>query len=202
MIDTKSHILFESFKQFLSQGYSKVSINDLVKASGLSKGAFYYHFNSKEELFYEAITKFFFKNLQNIKYIPLKEQSLINNLLNHIDYKAHAYKQLRDSTGLEDINLGFFSLLFKAISMFPDFSEILHNESKIETEVIEEIFKKAINEKEIDETSNAECLAKIYTAMIDGMEFHSAVFNDLEQLHEEQRRLAVEFVKSIKRPCH
>jgi hypothetical protein len=85
--------------------------------------------------------------------------------------------------------------------MFPDLSEVLSNESKIETDVITEIFKKAIKDKEIDESANAECLAKIYTAMIDGMEFHSVVFNDFEQLHYEQKRLATEFVKTIKKPA-
>jgi AcrR family transcriptional regulator len=39
---------------FLSRGYERTTINDVIVATGLSKGAFYHHFRSKEELL-EAI---------------------------------------------------------------------------------------------------------------------------------------------------
>ena len=35
---------------FLSQGYDRTTINDVIAATGLSKGAIYHHFRSKEEL--------------------------------------------------------------------------------------------------------------------------------------------------------
>jgi AcrR family transcriptional regulator len=43
---------------FLSQGYEKTTINDVIAATGLSKGAFYHHFRSKEDLL-AAITERF-----------------------------------------------------------------------------------------------------------------------------------------------
>jgi AcrR family transcriptional regulator len=39
---------------FLSQGYERTTINDVISATGLSKGAFYHHYRSKEDLL-EAI---------------------------------------------------------------------------------------------------------------------------------------------------
>jgi AcrR family transcriptional regulator len=39
---------------FLSRGYERTTINDVINATGLSKGAFYHHFRSKEDLL-EAI---------------------------------------------------------------------------------------------------------------------------------------------------
>ena len=35
---------------FLAQGYEKTTINEVIAATGLSKGAFYHHFRSKEDL--------------------------------------------------------------------------------------------------------------------------------------------------------
>jgi AcrR family transcriptional regulator len=35
---------------FLSKGYEKTTINDVIAATGLSKGAFYHHFSAKEDL--------------------------------------------------------------------------------------------------------------------------------------------------------
>jgi AcrR family transcriptional regulator len=40
---------------FLAKGYEKTTINDVIAATGLSKGAFYHHFRAKEDLL-EAIT--------------------------------------------------------------------------------------------------------------------------------------------------
>jgi AcrR family transcriptional regulator len=39
---------------FLTRGYERTTINDVILATGLSKGAFYHHFRSKEDLL-EAI---------------------------------------------------------------------------------------------------------------------------------------------------
>jgi AcrR family transcriptional regulator len=39
---------------FLSRGYERTTINDVINATGLSKGAFYHHFRAKEDLL-EAI---------------------------------------------------------------------------------------------------------------------------------------------------
>jgi AcrR family transcriptional regulator len=39
---------------FLTKGYEKTTINDVIEATGLSKGAFYHHFRAKEDLL-EAI---------------------------------------------------------------------------------------------------------------------------------------------------
>jgi len=39
---------------FLTRGYERTTVNDVINATGLSKGAFYHHFRSKEDLL-EAI---------------------------------------------------------------------------------------------------------------------------------------------------
>ena len=44
-------------KLFVERGYEKSSVSDIIKAVGLSKGAFYYYFKSKEEVLNEIIEK-------------------------------------------------------------------------------------------------------------------------------------------------
>ena len=43
---------------FLTRGYERTTINDVIAAAGLSKGAFYHHFRSKEDML-EAIAERF-----------------------------------------------------------------------------------------------------------------------------------------------
>jgi AcrR family transcriptional regulator len=48
--ERKTEILDMSEKLFFSKGYDKATINDILGAVKISKGAFYYHFSSKEEV--------------------------------------------------------------------------------------------------------------------------------------------------------
>lgn len=47
---TRAQIIDTAAAAFAEHGYHGVSFNDLVKQSGLSKGAFYFHFASKDDL--------------------------------------------------------------------------------------------------------------------------------------------------------
>lgn len=47
---TRRHILDAAAGCFAEHGYRGISLNDIVRESGLTKGAFYFHFPSKEAL--------------------------------------------------------------------------------------------------------------------------------------------------------
>jgi AcrR family transcriptional regulator len=51
----KDRINHESLKLFSTKGYLNTSISDILQAAETSKGGFYNHFESKEELFYEVL---------------------------------------------------------------------------------------------------------------------------------------------------
>jgi TetR/AcrR family transcriptional repressor of nem operon len=51
----KEKIIHESLKLFSLKGYSSTSLNDIIGAAGTSKGGFYNHFDSKENLFFKVL---------------------------------------------------------------------------------------------------------------------------------------------------
>ena len=51
----KNQIVHESRKLFSLNGFLSTGINDIIAASGTSKGGFYNHFSSKEQLFYAVL---------------------------------------------------------------------------------------------------------------------------------------------------
>lgn len=53
--NTRSKILHSAAKLFLHKGFDAVSIDDVMSAAGLTRGAFYAHFDSKNTLYAEAI---------------------------------------------------------------------------------------------------------------------------------------------------
>ena len=51
---TRQHVLTIATRLFAKSGYDETSIEDVLSATELSRGALYYHFASKEKLF-EAV---------------------------------------------------------------------------------------------------------------------------------------------------
>jgi AcrR family transcriptional regulator len=49
--ETRSRIMEAAIKLFSSRGYNKASVDDICEEAGISKGAFYHHFKSKQALF-------------------------------------------------------------------------------------------------------------------------------------------------------
>ena len=49
--ETRTKIMEAAIKLFSNSGYNKASVDDICAEAGISKGAFYHHFKSKQELF-------------------------------------------------------------------------------------------------------------------------------------------------------
>ena len=52
---TRGRLLEAAFNVFAAQGYTGATVDAIVQAAGYSKGAFYFHFSSKEEVFLEVL---------------------------------------------------------------------------------------------------------------------------------------------------
>ena len=51
---TVQKILDVAERLFIEKGYDRASLQDIITATGLSKGAIYHHFTSKEDIFYSV----------------------------------------------------------------------------------------------------------------------------------------------------
>ena len=51
---TRRRILELAAEAIAEHGYNGISLNDLIRSSGMTKGAFYFHFESKEALAFEV----------------------------------------------------------------------------------------------------------------------------------------------------
>ena len=56
--DTAHRILIQAMRIFLEKGYHGTSIDDITQAAGLTKGALYWHFKSKEDLLKNIVEEF------------------------------------------------------------------------------------------------------------------------------------------------
>jgi AcrR family transcriptional regulator len=118
---TRRYIIKTALGLFISKSYKAVTMSDLEKATGLTKGAFYHHFKNKEELFVEVIdtyylSKDFFDNKDLLNYGTLKQN--FEYLLNQIEVEV---ERLKEFTKKEIVDPYLFLLIIEAREYYPDF---------------------------------------------------------------------------------
>ena len=89
MTELKQNIIHEALKLFSLKGFSNASMTDILSASGTSKGGFYNHFKSKEDLFFQVLEEakqiWRQKNLDGLKQIDTPIEKIILFLENFKD---------------------------------------------------------------------------------------------------------------------
>ena len=69
----KNEILDAAQELFLTQGYEKISVDNIIKKIGIAKGTFYYYFESKEDLLDKLVKRMVDKIQIEIKKIVEKK---------------------------------------------------------------------------------------------------------------------------------
>lgn len=97
-IPLKERIIEEALRLFSVKGYMSTSTTDIIEAAGTSKGGFYNHFRSKEQLFLETLSAarkiWRDRNLQGLDDVvrPLEKiQALLRNYGEHYLPDAHNF---------------------------------------------------------------------------------------------------------------
>jgi AcrR family transcriptional regulator len=94
---TKAHFIAAGAALFKERGYYNVSVQDLVDAVGLTKGAFYHHLSSKEELLFLILDEYITYALERARLISAGDYTgrwrvglLVHDILDAVDrYQAH-----------------------------------------------------------------------------------------------------------------
>ncbi|WP_213807286.1 TetR/AcrR family transcriptional regulator [Granulicella sp. dw_53] len=83
-------ILDQSIRLFRERGFAAVSVNEVMKTAGLTHGPFYNHFESKEALMAESLTREFQRATGDFDKLPATEKGVAK----YVDY--YLSKQHRD----------------------------------------------------------------------------------------------------------
>ena len=90
--ERRSEILSKAQELFYKLGYNKTSVNMVIEALGISKGAFYHYFKSKEELL-DSLAEILSENIK-IKIEEVINDKNLNAIekLNKMYYESGSYK--------------------------------------------------------------------------------------------------------------
>jgi AcrR family transcriptional regulator len=114
MTNTKERILFTALKLILTRGYGNVTMSELVKASGLSKGAFYHYFTSKDQIYHQTLDKYFFSYLASFDLTYHPEWSFKKNLFNTFNLFLQFAKEIELLIGPENHMISYYQTMLDA----------------------------------------------------------------------------------------
>jgi len=87
--DTSNRILTQAMKMFLEKGYHGTSIDEITQAAGVTKGALYWHFKSKEDLLKRIVEEFEKRFLDGlIQAVGKVQGSIVDKIEKHFRYNA------------------------------------------------------------------------------------------------------------------
>jgi len=100
---------------FYKKGYYNTSIDDILKELSLSKGAFYYHFDSKEDFFIQIIEQIVVKKVYSMLIEPIEGHE------NSLELLVNCFEEALETAVHNEMDYGF--LLNNFINEFNGRSE-------------------------------------------------------------------------------
>jgi TetR/AcrR family transcriptional regulator, transcriptional repressor for nem operon len=170
MKDTREYILKTSLALFLQKSYRDVTMSEIVKATGLSKGAFYHYFTSKEELFRE-ITHIFF-HMGSVDYTSLIRGTFREFYTGYVDYLDASISEINKmvpGSAEKSPNINFFLLMFDAATRFPDFLKWEQDIYEKDVQAWTNMIAEAMQRGEISGKGSAGSIARLFLYCNDGV---------------------------------
>ena len=149
MNGTRDTIIETAFLLFLKKGFKAVTLTDLEKAVGMTKGTFYYHFLNKEEVLKEGVTRYY-RMLNNRR---AEEMSRVHSLREFVDLTIHNLESIghygakRLDSDIPEILC--LSLMVEVISLYPEFKQMVSDTKISWMSKLEGVILEAKREKEI-----------------------------------------------------
>lgn len=193
--DTKDRILEEAFRLFMTKGYEGTSIKDIEIAIGKTRGAIFYFFKTKQEVFEEVVNKYILNTQLVHSKLEFEEGvSLKDFIYLYIDGINRTMSKML-SLSIVNIYKSYFTLYLEAARHYPNFSEIATRISMEEIRVWEIVIRGAIKTKEISSV-DAHSYALLFRSVFLGLSFEKCLLYGLNP--EELLNIYISIYEPIK----
>lgn len=132
-------ILETAFGSFLESGIDGVSLNTIIKRTGLTKGAFYYHFKDKNELIEEIVSRYFYGSLDShYEILDNEANSFYEKIMTIVDtfFDLDEFGIVNDYDKLKSYQMLLINMLMKNESLRKKNTERL---SKVRKELLKAV---------------------------------------------------------------
>jgi TetR/AcrR family transcriptional regulator, transcriptional repressor for nem operon len=195
MKNTREHILDVTFKLFQQKSFKEVTLKEIVEKTGLSKGAFYHYFTSKEQIFIELINNVF-NSVLEVPYDQFSKDSLYHFYIDYVNYYTENLSQHNEEGVAPSFN--YINLIFEAIKLYPDFKERLQKSNEVQLSSWKNIIHTARENGEINSPMSDEQIASLFINSSSGVEMQSVLRGYSEDVGKTLISLWDGFYKELK----
>jgi TetR/AcrR family transcriptional repressor of nem operon len=188
---TRAFLLQIAAEAFAERGYAETTMAQLIERSGLTKGAFYFHFSSKEQLALAVIEE--------------KQQQWIDSVLQAISAEPRAFDQLR-AVALalvrvhRDPSAFSVSRLTRDLARVAGVSDVVRDHMRTWVGLVAGLIRQAQAEGDLPETIDANDLAAVLVATTDGLKDLGALLDSpsrARRAYERRMNTLVTLVDSL-----
>jgi TetR/AcrR family transcriptional regulator, transcriptional repressor for nem operon len=178
---------------FNKKGYKATSLNDLIEVTGLTKGAIYGNFKSKEDIALKAFQFNANRVLSRLKSEMLSKENTIDKLFMLTHFHRSYYDFVLDYGGCPILNVAIDSK-----NVNPKLYEASCNISKKLENSLASLIQTGIDKQEINPMADAKTIAKNIYSMIQGSIFMSVTHQDKNYIHEMMNHIDSMITKNLK----
>lgn len=161
---TREYITNQAYSLFLNRSYEAVSMRELSKAVGFTKGTLYYHFRNKEEMFTAVVDRYLIVD----ELAPGDNTTLIQFIELCTDRARRIiFRTLSSEQTNFPINL--LALFIDALRHYPDFSSKKNDFIFSEINKIKKILDQSISRGEIRDNLNTSVIAEMFFSIYAGI---------------------------------
>lgn len=171
--EKKEQILDSAFECFAKKGFQTATMDDIVAHCGMSKGAIYNYFSSKEEIYLDLLTRATDKNFVQYHKHFAKHRTASSK----IDYLFNAYLSANpiDRKRLEYIVVFYEFNLHSTRD--PDLLQQLHERKRKLVTLVNDIIQEGQQQGEFKQDIPSQLYAERFWTIIDGVNLH-AVYDE------------------------
>jgi len=163
---TREHIIQVAGRLFLQSNYDGVSIQDITRAVGMTKGALYHHFTSKEQLFEEVAYTLVGSFHTDFSALPG------DSLRRFYTTLVATFRSRAEANALES-GINVYNLLWDAVRILPGFRAAMEAFNRLEHQAWTGAIQAAMDRGEIRGGLEAGKVARIFMSVPDGVSITS-----------------------------
>lgn len=160
--ERKNQILDAATNVFARMGLNKARMDDIVTESGLSKGALYWYFKSKDQLITAIVSRIFERELADLYPLLETDGTTRERLMQYID---HIIKDIVNMLEMLPISFEFVALAFRSDTLRTSLRKYYHKHLEILIPILEQGIERGEIRK-VDPTEAAIAIGSIIEGTI------------------------------------
>ncbi|MGD9978115.1 MAG: TetR/AcrR family transcriptional regulator [Bacteroidales bacterium] len=197
MKNTKEAIVQVAYDMFLSNNYEAVTVNQIIKAAGITKGGLYHYFSSKEELFKTVVDRYIMESKIDIPLENLKLIDMVNYTIKKVNRHVECIVASKNYP-LNAIPIQHISLITEALRYYPDYTnmKIVFFQKRVKD--WQQVIENAIRNNEIKNDIDIEATTMNFLHAEAGIVANIILGNSVEYALNMYKRQLNEMYKCIK----